>query len=102
MVRVALAAVLLTILAAPAVVAHEGHVHRVMGTVAEVHADCLEITATTGKTASVSLTAKTKILRGTASIKASELQVGERVVATAVENRDKSLTARDVRVAPAR
>lgn len=101
MVRVILAAVLLAILAAPAA-AHEGHVHKLMGTIAEVHDDCVEIKATTGKTASISLNAKTKILRGTAAIKAADLQVGERVVATAVENKDKSLTARDVKVAPAR
>jgi hypothetical protein len=100
--RVILAVVLFAMLAAPAASAHPGHVHKVMGTIAEVHDDCLEVKATTGKTSSITLNAKTRILRGSAAIKASALQVGERVVVTAVENKDKSLTAQDVRVAAAR
>ena len=99
--RVMVAALLVAILVAPAAGAHPGHTHKVMGTIAEVHPDCLEIAATTGKTVSVTLTAKTKLLRGTTAIKPSDLEVGERVVVTAVENKDKTLTARDVRVAKA-
>lgn len=97
--RVILAALLLATLVAPAAGAHPGHVHKVMGTIAEVHEERLEIKATTGKTVSVNLNAKTKLLRGTAAIKPADLEVGERVVVTAVENKDKTLTARDVRVA---
>jgi hypothetical protein len=102
MVRPILAGVLFAMLAAPAALAHPGHVHKVMGTIAEVHDDCIEIKATTGKVASITLNAKTKILRGATAIKAEDLQVGERVVATAVENKDKTLTAKDVKVAATR
>jgi hypothetical protein len=102
MVRTARFALLFAILAAPAALAHPGHVHTVMGTIAEVHDGCIEIKATTGKVASVTLNAKTKILRGAAVITAADLQVGERVVATAIENKDKTLTAKDVKVAAPR
>jgi len=98
--RVLLAMVVFAMLAVPAVGAHEGHAHKIMGTIASLHADRLEIKATDGKTASVILNDKTKIVRGTASVKTSDLKVGERVVATALEQKNKSLLATELRVAP--
>ena len=97
--RVAFVAVLLALLAVPLVRAHEGHKHTLMGTIASVQAGSLDIKATTGKTASVVLDEKTNILRGTSRVKVTDLKVGERVVATAIETKDKKMVAQDVRVA---
>jgi hypothetical protein len=100
-VRVAFAALLLAVLTVPAVGAHEGHKHTIMGTIASVKDKSIDIKATTGKTASIVLDDKTHILRGTARVKAADLKVGERVVATAIETKDKKMVAQDVRVAGA-
>lgn len=97
--RVVFAAVLLALMTVPAVGAHEGHKHTIMGTIASVRAGSLDIKATTGKTASVVLDEKTHILRGTERVKSADLKVGERVVATATETKDKKMVAQDVRVA---
>jgi hypothetical protein len=100
--RVLLAMGVLAMLAVPAVGAHEGHAHKIMGTIASVRTDRLDIKATDGKTASVILNEKTKIVRGTESVKTTDLKVGERVVATAMEQKNKSLLATELRVAASR
>jgi hypothetical protein len=100
--RVLLAMVVLVMLAAPAVGAHEGHAHKIMGTIASVRADRLDIKATDGKTASVVLNDKTKILRGTESVKTKDLKIGERIVATAMEQKNKTMVATELRVAAGR
>lgn len=96
-------AVLLTVGAAPALIAHDGHAHKVMGTVSAVHEKHLEVEDTTGKIRSMTLTEKTKILRGTKAVKSSEITVGERVVVLAIETKDKtgkaSLVANEIRLA---
>ena len=105
--RAAFAAVLMAMVAMVAMMtmtpvsAHEGHKHTIMGTIASVQSSRIEIKATTGKTASVVLDDKTHILRGTVRVKADDLKVGERVVATAIESKDKKMVAQDVRVAGA-
>ena len=102
--RAAFAAVLLAVVAMMTMIpvsAHEGHKHTIMGTIASVQSSRIEIKVTTGKTASVVLDDKTHILRGTARVKAADLKVGERVVATAIETKDKKMVAQDVRVAGA-
>jgi hypothetical protein len=101
-VRGVFVAVLFALLAVPTVRAHEGHNHTIMGTIASVHGSSLDIKANTGKTASVVLNEQTKIVRGAARVKAADLKVGERVVATAIEQKDKTMVAKDVRVAAGR
>src|SRR5262249_13125771 len=100
--RVLLAMVVFAMLAVPAASAHEGHAHKIMGTIASVRTDRLDIKATDGKTASVVLNGKTKIVRGTEAVKATVLKVGERVVATAMEQKNKSMLATELRVAASR
>ena len=100
--RVLLSMVVLVMLAAPAARAHEGHAHKIMGTIASVRADRLDIKATDGKTASVVLNNKTKILRGSDSVKTTDLKVGERIVATAMEQKNKTMLATELRVAASR
>ena len=74
--------------AAPAL-AHPGHDHKVMGTIAVLHENHLEVKDAKGKTTALVLDAKTKILRGKASVKVADLKVGDRVVVTATENKGK-------------
>lgn len=104
--RFILGAALVAALAIPGYTfAHEGHVHKVMGTVTTLHENHLEVKATDGKTATVVLNEKTKLLRGKTKVKVEELKPGERVVITATETKGNdgkaSLVATEVRVGAA-
>ena len=78
--RVALAAALICVLGVPAVWAHEGHTHKVMGTVAMVHENHLQATTKDGKTVTITLNDKTSVMRGKQKVAITELQPGTRVV----------------------
>ena len=69
---------LIVALVAPAM-AHEGHVHKVLGTVASVQANHVEVKSTDGKVVAIVLDAKTAITRGKDKLDATALKVGERV-----------------------
>ena len=104
--RFMLGAALAVALAIPGYVfAHEGHVHKVMGTVTTLHENHLEVKATDGKTSTITLNEKTKILRGKTTVRVEELKPGERVVVTATETKGKdgkaTLVATEVRLGPA-
>lgn len=88
--RFILGAALVASLAIPRyALAHEGHAHRVMGTVAMRHANHVEIKDTDGKTTTITLNEKTRILRGKVKTNADEIKLGERVVVMAMETKDK-------------
>ena len=81
------------ILAVPLVVpavsrAHEGHAHKVMGTIWSVDGKNLMVKTTDGKTVMVTLDAKTKIAQGKNKVDASALKVGERIVAGGPEEKE--------------
>lgn len=69
--------------------AHEGHVHKVMGTVATRHENHLEVKAPNGKRSTITLNEKTKILRGAAKVKIDDIKDGERIVVSATETKGK-------------
>jgi hypothetical protein len=100
--RLSTAVTMVMMLAAAPALAHEGHTHKVMGTVTSVQGQQLEIKATTGKTAVVVLDAKTRIVRGAAAQTAADIKTGDRVVVTGIESKDPSgherLTAREVKL----
>lgn len=73
-----IALAMLALIASPKAAAH-GHGH-VMGTVAAVTADHVEVTTQDGKTKSIPITPKTKIVKGTAGVTASDIAPGMRVV----------------------
>ena len=75
---------------APRAVAHEGHAHKVMGTVATVNAPHLEVKDKTGKMTMHMLDDKTKIRRGKATATMADIKVGDRIVVTYVESKDKA------------
>lgn len=88
--RFILCSALVAALAMPEYVfAHEGHGHKVMGTVSTLHDNALEIKATDGKTSTITLNGKTKILRGQALVKVNDIKPGEKVVVTATHTKGK-------------
>ncbi|HYU78467.1 MAG TPA: hypothetical protein VEK56_05755 [Vicinamibacterales bacterium] len=68
--------------------AHEGHAHKVMGTVASIDGKNLMVKTTDGKTVMVMLDAKTKITQGKNKVDLSTLKVGDRVVAEGPEEKN--------------
>jgi translation initiation factor IF-1 len=80
---------LMVVLAIPVVsLAHEGHAHKVMGTVSSVAGNHLMVKTADGKTVMVMLDGKTKITQGKAKLEAAALKVGDRVVAEGAEEKD--------------
>jgi hypothetical protein len=68
--------------------AHEGHAHKVMGTVSSVDGNHIMVKTTDGKTVMVMLDAKTAITRGKLKLDATAVKVGERVVAEGIEEKE--------------
>src|SRR5687767_5467532 len=88
--RLMLGAALIAALAIPGyTLAHEGHVHKVMGTVTTLHEDQLEVKASNGKTWMITLNVKTKVLRGKTKVTPQDMKPGERVLVTATETKGK-------------
>ena len=79
------------------VTAHEGHDHKVMGTVAAVDAKHIEVADKDGKKTSILLTPETTYQHGTMAADASHVAVGQRVVVVYVMNeKDKTNVAKQV------
>jgi hypothetical protein len=102
--RIAMAAALVAALVVPgALLAHEGHAHKVLGTVASRHENHLEVQATDGKRTTITLDDKTRILRGKTKVGAEDIKTGERVVVTAIQTKGKdgktTMVASEVRLA---
>ena len=68
--------------------AHEGHAHKVMGTVSSVEGNNIMVKTTDGKTVMVMLDAKTAVTRGKTKLNATAVKVGEKVVAEGMEEKD--------------
>ena len=77
--------------------AHEGHEHKVMGTVTMAAADHVMLKDKDGKDVTVKVTKDTKV-KAKPVVKVEEIKVGTRVVVTAVEEKDKSMTAKTIEV----
>lgn len=69
--------------------AHEGHAHKIMGTVTAIDATHVEIDTKDGKKESYALTKDTKYLRGKAAAVLADVKKGERVVLSVVEKDGK-------------
>src|SRR5262245_1039219 len=74
-------AIALTVaLALPVVAsAHEGHVHKALGTISSINGEHVAIKTTDGKDLTVMLDKKTTVTRGKEKLDAAALKVGERV-----------------------
>ena len=82
------------------VAAHEGHEHKVMGTVTSAAADQLVLEDKDGQNVTVKVTKDTKV-RARPAVSADAIKAGTRVVITATEGKDKRLTATVIEVGPA-
>jgi hypothetical protein len=80
--------------------AQEGHEHKVMGTVTMAAADHVMLKDKDGKDVMVKVTKDTKV-KAKPVVKVEELKVGTRIVVTAVEEKDKSMTAKSIEVGAA-
>lgn len=68
--------------------AHEGHAHKVMGTISSIDGKNLMVKTTDGKNVMVMLDGKTKITQGKKKIELTALKVGDRVVAEGAEEKE--------------
>ena len=77
--------------------AHEGHEHKVMGTVTMAKADRIMLKDKDGKDVTMKVTTGTKV-KAKPALKVEDIKAGTRVVVTAVEEKDKSMTAKSIQV----
>ena len=80
--------------------AHEGHDHKIMGTVTMAAADHVMLKDKDGKDVTVKVTKDTKV-KAKPTLKVEEIKAGTRIVITAVEEKDKSMTAKSIEVGSA-
>jgi hypothetical protein len=66
---------------------HEGHDHKVMGKVAGVSAQQIEVDTADGKKVTAALTSETRYSRDKAAATRADVKVGERVVIVVVEEK---------------
>jgi uncharacterized Zn ribbon protein len=80
--------------------AHAGHEHKVMGTVTMAMADHVMLKDKDGKEVTVKVTKDTKV-KAKPALKVEAIKAGTRVVVSAIEEKDKSLTAKIIEVGTA-
>jgi hypothetical protein len=73
--------------------AHEGHAHKIMGTVTSVHADSthIEVKTKEGTVVTIQVTPETKYLAGSKAAALSDLVAGTRVVVTTKMEQQKTI-----------
>jgi hypothetical protein len=99
--RFILGVTLVVALAIPTYVsAHEGHDHKIMGTVTMAAADHLMLKDKDAKDVTVKVTKDTKV-KSKPAVKVEEIKAGTRVVITATQEKDKSFTAKSIEVGAA-
>ena len=86
----------LVFVATAAVQAHEGHAHKMMGTVKAVHADMnhVELTTADGKTSGFYVNSDTKYVKGGKPATAAEVTPGFRVVIEATQSGEKLIASK--------
>lgn len=81
--------------------AHDGHVHKIMGTVTARDAKHIEVKTPSGENLSIAITPKTTATRDKRKVPLSEVQVGRRVV-VAIGNGEDPLMAGEIQVGATR
>jgi hypothetical protein len=84
--------------------AHEGHDHKVLGTVTMAAADHVMLKDKDNKDVTVYLTRETKVLKDKKSVKVEDIKTGLRVVITATtvkENKVEKMVAKQVELGAA-
>jgi hypothetical protein len=82
---------LVAVALASSALAHDGHVHTVMGTVTMVAPDHVMLTDTDGKDATVHITKDTKIVKDKKAMTITDIKAGMRVVVSAEEEKEKMM-----------
>lgn len=85
---------------AGAVWGHDGHAHKIMGTVTARDAKHVEVKTPGGETLSIAVNEKTAIVRGKRKVAVTEVQIGRRVVVD-IGNGEDPLIAREIQVGAA-
>jgi len=79
------------------VLAHDGHDHKVMGTITMAMADHVMLKTTEGENVTIQVTKDTKVLKDKQAMKAQDIKVGTRVVVTAISEKDV-MKAKEIQV----
>lgn len=77
----------LTLFSGSLAFAHEGHDHKVMGTITMAASDHVMLKTTDGKDVTIRVTKDTKVTRDKRAMKPQDVKVGTRVVVTAIEEK---------------
>jgi hypothetical protein len=80
--------------------AHEGHDHKIMGTVTMAAADHVMLKDKDGKDVTIKVTKDTRV-KSKPVLKVEEIKAGTRIVVTAAQEKDKSFTAKAIEVGAA-
>jgi len=96
------AALIVAVWAMPrAAAAHDGHVHKIMGTVTAIDAKHLEVKTPSGENLSIAITARTIATRDKRKVALKGVRVGRRVV-VAIGNGEDPLEAGEIQVGATR
>lgn len=98
-IRIAAAALVAAVAMSGVAIAHANH--KIMGTVTMVAADHVMVKDRAGKEHTIKLVKTTKVTRNKKAMKASDLAVGTRVVATVVSDKDMTGKLIEAAAAPA-
>ena len=99
--KTALVAAVSFLLCAGGVLAHDGHIHLIMGTVTARDAKHIEVKTPIGENLSIAITPKTTATRDKRKVPLSEVQVGRRVV-VGIGNGEDPLMAGEIQVGATR
>ena len=83
-----------------AALAHGGHLHKALGTIARTDGVHVDVKTTDGKTLTLTLDKKTTITRGKDTLDATALKAGARVSVDYMEE-SKMMMARAIKLSPA-
>ena len=81
--------------------AHEGHVHKMLGTVTKIEGQHVTLKTTAGKNEMVMLDSKTTITQEGKKVDASAIKVGQRISVDAMQEKDMMM-AQAIKLAAAR
>ena len=84
-----------------AALAHDGHAHKIMGTVTAREAKHVDVKTPSGEVLSIAITDKTTVTRNKRKVDIAEVQAGRRVVVD-IGNGEDPLIAREIQVGATR
>jgi hypothetical protein len=91
------AALIITLALPVAALAHDGHPHKILGTVTSATADRLVLKTKDGKELTITIAASTKVMKDKAAATAADIAPGTRVVVTAITAKGVT-TAKEIKI----